>query len=188
MQKVVGSSPIARSNDPSDLMAYLARYPSGKGEVCKTSIRRFDSDRRLHPPLTTRRPWSPPLTPGRLDISFGANLMEEGRHGYRARVQSILLKPKEEWVKIKVEPTTIPGLFISYADSGGHPGRLPVPRERSRRQAVAAGRSFPAGRSAGPSAMPSSFTSYRWSPFIFSPWSSTRWPRRSPRPKYDPAP
>jgi hypothetical protein len=25
-----------------------ARYPSGKGEVCKTFIRRFDSDPRLH--------------------------------------------------------------------------------------------------------------------------------------------
>jgi hypothetical protein len=26
-----------------------ARYPSGKGEVCKTFIRRFDSDPRLQP-------------------------------------------------------------------------------------------------------------------------------------------
>jgi hypothetical protein len=25
-----------------------ARYPSGKGEVCKTFMRRFDSDPRLH--------------------------------------------------------------------------------------------------------------------------------------------
>ncbi len=30
------------------------------------------------------------------------------------RVQSILLKPKEEWVKIKAEPSTIAGLFTSY--------------------------------------------------------------------------
>jgi hypothetical protein len=32
-----------------------ARYPSGKGEVCKTFIRRFDSDPRLHskPPRKT---------------------------------------------------------------------------------------------------------------------------------------
>ena len=30
------------------------------------------------------------------------------------RVQSILLKPKEEWVKIKAEPTTVAGLFTSY--------------------------------------------------------------------------
>jgi Yip1 domain len=30
------------------------------------------------------------------------------------RVQSILLKPKEEWVKIKAEPATVPGLFTSY--------------------------------------------------------------------------
>ncbi len=31
------------------------------------------------------------------------------------RVQSILLKPKEEWVKIKAEPATVSGLFTSYA-------------------------------------------------------------------------
>jgi hypothetical protein len=27
----------------------MARYPSGKGEVCKTFMRRFDSDPRLQP-------------------------------------------------------------------------------------------------------------------------------------------
>jgi hypothetical protein len=32
-----------------------------------------------------------------------------------ARVQAILLKPKEEWVKIKDEPTTIRELFVPYA-------------------------------------------------------------------------
>jgi len=31
------------------------------------------------------------------------------------RVQSIILKPKEEWVKIKAEPATAAGLFTSYA-------------------------------------------------------------------------
>lgn len=31
------------------------------------------------------------------------------------RVQSIILKPKEEWVKIKAEPSTVAELFISYA-------------------------------------------------------------------------
>ncbi len=31
------------------------------------------------------------------------------------RVQSIILKPKEEWVKIKAEPSTVSGLFTSYA-------------------------------------------------------------------------
>jgi hypothetical protein len=30
-------------------------------------------------------------------------------------VQSIILKPKEEWVKIKAEPATVAGLFTSYA-------------------------------------------------------------------------
>ncbi|MGQ9672401.1 MAG: Yip1 family protein [Candidatus Aminicenantales bacterium] len=32
-----------------------------------------------------------------------------------ARAQSILLKPKEEWSKIKAEPTSIQQLFIPYA-------------------------------------------------------------------------
>lgn len=32
-----------------------------------------------------------------------------------SRVQGIILKPKEEWVKIKDEPTTIQQLFTSYA-------------------------------------------------------------------------
>jgi hypothetical protein len=31
------------------------------------------------------------------------------------RVQSIILKPKEEWVKIKAEPSTVADLFTSYA-------------------------------------------------------------------------
>ena len=31
-----------------------------------------------------------------------------------ARVQAILLKPKEEWLKIKDEPTTIQQLFVPY--------------------------------------------------------------------------
>jgi hypothetical protein len=32
-----------------------------------------------------------------------------------ARVQAIALKPKEEWVKIKAETTSVSGLFTSYA-------------------------------------------------------------------------
>ena len=32
-----------------------------------------------------------------------------------ARVQAIILKPKEEWSKIKTETTTVSGLFTSYA-------------------------------------------------------------------------
>jgi hypothetical protein len=31
-----------------------------------------------------------------------------------ARVRSIILKPKEEWVRIKAEPATVRGLFRSY--------------------------------------------------------------------------
>jgi len=31
------------------------------------------------------------------------------------RVQSVLLRPKEEWARIKAEPTTAAGLFASYA-------------------------------------------------------------------------
>jgi hypothetical protein len=32
-----------------------------------------------------------------------------------SRVGAVLLKPKEEWVKIKAEPATVTGLFTSYA-------------------------------------------------------------------------
>jgi len=32
-----------------------------------------------------------------------------------ARAQAIILKPKEEWIKIKDEPTTVPQLFTQYA-------------------------------------------------------------------------
>ena len=32
---------------PGGTMFKMARYPSGKGEVCKTFMRRFDSDPRL---------------------------------------------------------------------------------------------------------------------------------------------
>jgi hypothetical protein len=32
-----------------------------------------------------------------------------------SRVQNIILKPKDEWLKIKDEPTTVPQLFTQYA-------------------------------------------------------------------------
>ena len=59
---VAGSTPVSRSRFlsltrrcPADGLfsagtltyALGARYPSGKGEVCKTFMRRFDSDPRL---------------------------------------------------------------------------------------------------------------------------------------------
>jgi hypothetical protein len=57
---VAGSTPVSRSRHfshtlPADglfssrTLTYSAgaRYPSGKGEVCKTFMRRFDSDPRL---------------------------------------------------------------------------------------------------------------------------------------------
>lgn len=64
--EVAGSTPVSRSRlsqkardfgsgcagwtIPRDgaKLGTRARYPSGKGEVCKTFIRRFDSDPRLH--------------------------------------------------------------------------------------------------------------------------------------------
>jgi hypothetical protein len=62
--EVAGSNPVSRSKRflffgslaereglcCQGLTAGLigARYPSGKGEVCKTFMRRFDSDPRLH--------------------------------------------------------------------------------------------------------------------------------------------
>ena len=58
--EVAGSTPVSRSSgdslQPSDTPATAvrkfklisqARYPSGKGEVCKTFMRRFDPDPRL---------------------------------------------------------------------------------------------------------------------------------------------
>ena len=62
--EVAGSNPVSRSSlsfgiPPPSLSAgvfgvwqavfenFGARYPSGKGEVCKTFMRRFDSDPRL---------------------------------------------------------------------------------------------------------------------------------------------
>jgi hypothetical protein len=38
---------VAVNRVESFLLTMRARYPSGKGEVCKTFIRRFDSDPRL---------------------------------------------------------------------------------------------------------------------------------------------
>jgi hypothetical protein len=70
-EDVAGSTPVSRSNNlnPNELRrgsfrtahtvrcvsavgsvvvgGYGARYPSGKGEVCKTFMRRFDPDPRL---------------------------------------------------------------------------------------------------------------------------------------------
>ena len=65
--EVAGSTPVSRSmilscgcpthrrgvmlSGPAEAgIQFRARYPSGKGEVCKTFMRRFDSDPRLHPP------------------------------------------------------------------------------------------------------------------------------------------
>ncbi len=65
--EVAGSTPVSRSISllfanplaPARVYAlrdkaeagfqFKARYPSGKGEVCKTFMRRFDSDPRLQP-------------------------------------------------------------------------------------------------------------------------------------------
>jgi hypothetical protein len=60
-EDVAGSTPVSRSkNSPPAIHSSLfirvcalqaqargARYPSGKGEVCKTFMRRFDPDPRL---------------------------------------------------------------------------------------------------------------------------------------------
>ena len=60
--EVAGSNPVSRSRFSFPARSFLmdgllgagklryavgARYPSGKGEVCKTFMRRFDSDPRL---------------------------------------------------------------------------------------------------------------------------------------------
>ncbi len=64
-EDVAGSTPVSRSKTslPALHFPYTicraeavsgpieARYPSGKGEVCKTFMRRFDPDPRLQNPL-----------------------------------------------------------------------------------------------------------------------------------------
>ena len=49
--EVAGSNPVSRSQRAQANVAWalqcLAPYPSGKGEVCKTFMHRFESDRRL---------------------------------------------------------------------------------------------------------------------------------------------
>ena len=59
-EDVAGSTPVSRSKNPLPAVHFTynseglqvnsppeARYPSGKGEVCKTFIRGFDSHPRL---------------------------------------------------------------------------------------------------------------------------------------------
>ena len=65
--EVAGSTPVSRSmiflavaprtgeglcsqGQHKRALTFRARYPSGKGEVCKTFMRRFDSDPRLQHP------------------------------------------------------------------------------------------------------------------------------------------
>ena len=73
--EVAGSTPVSRSIicwllslAPARVYALRAsvreaRYPSGKGEVCKTFMRRFDSDPRLQKKL-------PRVTLARRSASF----------------------------------------------------------------------------------------------------------------------
>ncbi len=49
-QKVEGSNPFARS---IPIYSLWRGTQVAKGEVCKTSIRRFESDPRLHPHSTS---------------------------------------------------------------------------------------------------------------------------------------
>jgi hypothetical protein len=50
-----GRSLYLDNNTPKSYCLPRARYPSGKGEVCKTFIRQFDSDPRLHISLKTQQ-------------------------------------------------------------------------------------------------------------------------------------
>jgi hypothetical protein len=77
---VAGSTPVSRSNfqrrSPAAARLFAcrnkARYPSGKGEVCKTFIRRFDSDPRLQT-FNSLRLVSLPFT---LDESIASRLLQ----------------------------------------------------------------------------------------------------------------
>ena len=44
----VGYGRNGKNSIKSQVSPAKARYPSGKGEVCKTFMRRFDPDPRLH--------------------------------------------------------------------------------------------------------------------------------------------
>jgi hypothetical protein len=72
--EVAGSNPVSRSRKfafrvlpkgrrswtfsaSGATLDFRARYPSGKGEVCKTFMRRFDSDPRLHPLASSSARW-----------------------------------------------------------------------------------------------------------------------------------
>ena len=72
--EVAGSTPVSRSSGVSlptfpcqqprftFHLAHQARYPSGKGEVCKTFMRRFDPDPRLQNKLLkTKAPATGPF-------------------------------------------------------------------------------------------------------------------------------
>lgn len=58
-EKVARSNRVTRSISPQMMqdqpciILILAAYPSGKGEVCKTFMRRFESGRRLHSAMKT---------------------------------------------------------------------------------------------------------------------------------------
>ena len=69
-EDVAGSTPVSRSKRPlltaeprprscapvfASVTGLGARYPSGKGEVCKTFMRRFDPGPRLHTSSSIRR-------------------------------------------------------------------------------------------------------------------------------------
>src|SRR5262249_45142687 len=101
-----------------------ARYPSGKGEVCKTFMRRFDSDPRLHSfnPTVSKTP--PKRATNRLLFVSAFAIMQPGgcimtdciekRIELKApisRVWRALTDYREfgEWFRVKLDGPFVPG-------------------------------------------------------------------------------
>ena len=82
--EVAGSNPVSRSKIPrfrqwtfsardATLLCGKARYPSGKGEVCKTFMRRFDPGPRLQllpsiSIISCKLDWLSPFVPVRPEL------------------------------------------------------------------------------------------------------------------------
>ena len=98
-EDVAGSNPVSRSKKaftfPNTSVGFLslpfspnvrvARYPSGKGEVCKTFMRRFDPDPRLH---SLNNPRVPSTRIDSIDVavaveSLPANRLKHCTHPFR---------------------------------------------------------------------------------------------------------
>jgi hypothetical protein len=123
--EVAGSTPVSRSisfrfcrprqreglcsqGQARRQLSIKARYPSGKGEVCKTFMRRFDSDPRLHSfdqPKTLGLSWV--VFKPEAAQQLGSGVRRQRRVGIIARYLQVerlnfsLLAVQNEWRSIR---------------------------------------------------------------------------------------